>query len=289
MKITNKYGLPATLVTLASKESYSKGNSEYSTTELMSSPRIRRLQEQYGHLMEKDVSEMIWTLMGSMVHLALEGGKTEGHLTEERLFAEVDGVRISGQIDVQEETAEGTVIIDYKVTSAWKVMADTKDWETQLNIYKWFVETVKRKKVIKLSVMAIIRDWSKHKMSTEGYPPSPIVTIDLPIWGSAQTELYIRQRLEEHRNSKVSSDFGEALPLCSKEERWEKETTYAVKREGRKTAIRVFKTKEEATLLAQKEKGYVETRLGESTCCTGNYCGVNQWCDQFKGVKHDPS
>jgi heme-degrading monooxygenase HmoA len=59
------------------------------------------------------------------------------------------------------------------------------------------------------------------------------------------------------------------------------ETMYAVKREGRKTAIRVFKSMEEATQLAEKEKGYVETRLGEPKRCTGNYCGVNQWCSQF--------
>ena len=43
-----------------------------------------------------------------------------------------------------------------------------------------------------------------------------------------------------------------------------------------------FKTLEEATQLAEKEKGYVETRLGESKRCTGNFCGVAQFCGQFR-------
>ena len=85
-----------------------------------------------------------------------------------------------------------------------------------------------------------------------------------------------------HRNAKVSADFGEELPACTAEEQWSSETSYAVKREGRKTAIRVFKTLEEATELAEKEKGYVETRPGEPRRCVGNYCGVAQWCEQFK-------
>jgi hypothetical protein len=56
-----------------------------------------------------------------------------------------------------------------------------------------------------------------------------------------------------------------------------------VKREGRKTAIRVFKTIEEATELAEKEKGYVETRQGEYTRCAENFCGVAKWCAQYQG------
>ena len=97
------------------------------------------------------------------------------------------------------------------------------------------------------------------------------------------TEEYIRERLNAHRDSKVRADFGETLPECSPEDRWMSETIYAVMRDGRKTAIRVFKTIEEATELAEKEKGYVETRLGEPKRCTGNYCGVAQWCDQYQG------
>jgi hypothetical protein len=102
------------------------------------------------------------------------------------------------------------------------------------------------------------------------------------MWDSVTTEMYIRERLEMHREAKMRADFGEDLHNCSNEERWMSETTYAVKREGRKTAIRVVKSIEEATQMAEKEKGYVETRLGEARRCTGNFCGVALWCDQYQ-------
>jgi hypothetical protein len=106
--------------------------------------------------------------------------------------------------------------------------------------------------------------------------------VDIPMWDAVKTETYVRDRLEQHRNAKMFQDFGEELPLCSDEDRWMRETVFAVKREGRKTAIKLFKSIEEATELAEKEKGYVETRKGEPVRCTGNYCGVAQWCDQYQ-------
>jgi len=282
MKITNKYNVPAPLVTLASREYYSKGASQYSVTEIMSPPKIRRLREQYNDMIEQDVSDMLWQLLGSALHVVMERGITDGWVMEERLFHEVDGVKISGQIDLQEETPDGVIISDYKFTSAWAVMQDKEEWVQQLNIYKWLVETVKRKKVCGLKICALVRDFSRHEKK-DGYPKSPITTIDIPMWDSVTTETYIRERLEMHRNAKMAHDFGEDLQPCSDEERWQSETTYAVKREGRKTAIRVFKTIEEATELAEKEKGYVETRKGEPKRCTGNFCGVAQWCEQYQG------
>jgi hypothetical protein len=161
-------------------------------------------------------------------------------------------------------------------------MQDKEEWVQQLNIYKWLVETVKRKKVCGLKICAFIRDFSRHEKK-DGYPIANIVNIDIPMWDSVTTETYIRERLEMHRNAKMAHDFGEELQPCSDEERWQSETIYAVKRDGRKTAIRVFKTIEEATELAEKEKGYVETRKGEPKRCTGNFCGVAQWCEQYQG------
>lgn len=282
MKVTNVHNVPQPLVTLAEGQYYSKGKSDYSVTELMSPPRVQRLRAQNDAQMEQDVSQMLWPLLGSALHVVMERGETEGWLSEERLFAEVDGMVVSGAIDLQEVTPQGVGIVDYKFTSAWAVMNEKIEWEQQLNVYKWLVERVKKAPVKSLRICALIRDFSRHDMGREGYPQSPIHMVDIPMWDAVKAESYVRERLEMHRNSKLSADFGEALPECSPEERWMSETTYAVKREGRKTAIRVFKTIEEATELAGKEKGYVETRLGEPKRCTGNYCGVAQWCDQYQ-------
>lgn len=280
MKVTNKYGVPAPLVTLATREYYSKGDAQYSVTELLSSPRIRRLREQYDAEMESDVSDQLWSMLGSALHVVMERGQTPGYITEERLFVEVDGVKISGAIDIQQEIDGGIVIIDYKFTSAWAVMNEKVEWEQQLNVYKWLVENVKGKPVTGLKICGLIRDFNRHDFR-EGYPAAPIHMIQIPMWSTHEADKFVKQRLEAHRNSKVDRDLGDALTECSPEERWMSETMYAVKREGRKTAIRVFKSMEEATQLAEKEKGYVETRLGEPKRCTGNYCGVSKWCSQY--------
>lgn len=286
MKVTNKFGVPAPLVTLATKEYYSKGESQYSVTELIGPPRVRRLREHHNDDIETDVTDLMWSMLGSALHVVMERGQTESHVTEERLYAKVDGVTISGAIDLQHETDGGVIITDYKFTSAYAVMNDKPEWVQQLNIYKWLVETVKRQKVAGLKICALIRDFNRHE-TREGYPAAPIQMIDIPMWPLIDTEVYIKQRIEHHNEAKYLQAMGDALPPCSAEERWQSETTYAVKREGRKTAIRVFKNLEEAKELAEKEKGYVETRPGEPKRCTGNYCGVAQWCDQFQGEKHE--
>jgi len=282
MKITNKQNLPAPIVALVSRNYYSKGASQYSVTELMSPPKIRRLREQYDGEMEIDVTKLIASQLGTFMHGKLEAKEVEGYTNEERIFTEVDGVVISGAIDLQQQVEGGVVIIDYKFVKAWSVKQGKDDWTTQLNIYKWLVESVKRVPVKGLQICAIIKDYSAHDTS-EGYPEAEAVMIDIPMWDSVTTEAYVRKRLEMHRNAKVNHEFGEELQACTDEERWMSETVFAVKREGRKSAIRLFKTIEEATELAEKEKGYVETRKGEPKRCTGDFCGVSKWCKQYQG------
>lgn len=281
MIITNNHGAPATLVALARKNYYSKGDSDYSVTELLSPPRVRRLQERHDAVLTKDVSDMLWALLGSALHVVAERASAEDHVTEERIVAEIDGVKVSGGIDLQEMTSEGVIITDYKFTSAYSVMNEKKEWEEQLNLYKWLVESVKRVPVKGLKICALIRDFSRHDRR-DNYPDSPIHMVDIPMWDSVTAEAFVRSRLQLHTEAKFADAMEEPLPPCSAEERWFSETTYAVKKEGRKTAVRVFKTIEEAQELAAKEKGYVETRAGEPRRCTGNFCGVAEFCEQYQ-------
>ena len=282
MKITNKQGLPAPLVALLARDFYTKGASQYSVTELMSPPKIRRMREQYDEEMEIDATKLIASQLGTFMHARLEGKSVEGYTNEERIFHSIDGITISGAVDLQEHTDDGIIIIDYKFVKAWSVMRSKDDWVTQLNIYKWLVETVKKKKVCGLKICAIIKDYTPHS-NQEGYPEAEAVMIDIPMWDSVTTETYVRQRLDMHRVAKQAQEFGEDLEPCTDEDRWMSETIYAVKREGRKTAIRVFKSIEEATELAEKEKGYVEERKGEPRRCIGDFCGVSKWCKQYQG------
>jgi len=253
LKITNKHNVPETLVALASRDYYSKGKSDYSVTEIISPPRIQRLRRLHHEEMEQDVSDMLWQLLGSALHVVAERGVAEGHITEERLITEVDGVRLSGAIDIQKVESDGVIITDYKFTSAWALRQDKPEWEAQQNIYAWLVETVKGQKVKGIQICALVRDWSRREASVKpSYPQAPIQVLELPLWDSSYTEQYIKERIEAHRMSKVQADWGDELPPCSDDERWVRETKYAVMREGRKTAIRVFDTQHEADELAIK-------------------------------------
>jgi hypothetical protein len=290
MKNTNKFNVPETLVALATRDYYSKGKSDYSVTEIISPPRIQRLRRTHFEEIEQDVSDMLWMLLGTALHVVAERSEVSGHTNEERLSAGINGIILSGAIDLQKDDEDGVTITDYKFTSAWALMNDKPEWEQQQNIYKYLVERVKKKPVKGLKICALIRDWSRRDAQNKpDYPQAPIQVIDIPMWTFDRTEAFIKERVEMHRDSKVSADWGDELPLCSDEERWLRPTTYAVKKDGRKTAIRVFDTQDEADALLkempEKDKGFIEIRKGEAVRCTGNFCGVSQWCSQFQNQK----
>jgi hypothetical protein len=87
-----------------------------------------------------------------------------------------------------------------------------------------------------------------------------------------------------HRDSKVAADFELELPFCTEDEKWIRETKYAVKKEGRKTAVKLFDEPIAAGELAHEVGGFVEIRKGEAVRCTGNFCGVSQWCSQYQAT-----
>ena len=63
-----------------------------------------------------------------------------------------------------------------------------------------------------------------------------------------------------------SSTEDDQIPECTEQERWAKKDVFAVKKEGRKTAVKLFDTQEEAEAkIAELGKGhYLEIRKGES-------------------------
>lgn len=287
MKVTNKYGLPEPLYALANKQYYSKGAADYSVTEIISPPRIQRLRKRHDEDMETDVTDMWWSIVGSALHVVMERSVIDNYVNEERLTIDVNGVRLSGAIDVQQVDDDGIIIMDYKFTSAWALMNEKPEWAEQQNIYGHIVETAKGKKVKGLKIIAIVRDWSRREAERKDtYPQAPIQVVDIPIWEKSFTKEFIERRIEMHRDSKVSADWGDELPPCTDEDRWMRDPKFAVKKEGRKTAVRVYDTMTEANdLLATipaKDKGFIEIRKAEPVRCTQDYCGVSKWCSQYQ-------
>ena len=133
----------------------------------------------------------------------------------------------------------------------------------------------------------IIQFFRDHSMSKakfdKSYPQSPIRVIDYYFTDKdiAKTEEEVREKLREISALKDTPD--DELPPCSAENRWETPTTYAVKKDGRKSALRVLPSKEEAETWMELNdaKGcYIEERKGESRKCM-NYCKAAPFCHYY--------
>jgi hypothetical protein len=191
---------------------------------------------------------------------------------------------------LQELTPEGVIVSDYKTVGAWSVMNEKQDWHNQLNSYAFLVETAKKIPVIKLQIVAIVRDWSRRDAATrEGYPKAPIVVIDIPLWPLEQRLAYVRDRISLHGDALFEMETDGEMPDCTAEEMWEKPTTYALKKDGNVRAKSVHETREAAdTALAaatekakKGEKFLIEVREGDRTRCS-NFCQVAPHCEQYK-------
>ncbi len=299
MKITNKSNLPKVIERAVINDPYDSSGSNISTTRLIAPPRIRVLEMRNWDLIEDDVSNRIFSLLGQSVHHILERSKLKVDLAERRLFYKDDkitnGWTLSGQFDLLSRQGDLT---DFKVTSAWAALdalTNGKDeWENQLNVLDFLCRKNQRtltryKKEVKvksLNIMAILRDWSKLKvMQSDNYPRKQVVMIPIRRWSEEEQENYVQARIKLHQDAEKADQ----LPLCTAKERWRKEDSYALMLDNRKTAKRVLPTREEMDKY-MKENKYVEGqgckvvfRAGEDVRCQ-HYCSVNQFCSHFMNV-----
>jgi hypothetical protein len=286
MRLTNVHGLPETIMLALHRPTYTKEGANMSVTELLGSPRIVQLKRRHWDELEQDASEMVWSLFGTAIHHILEHGKAENHLIEQRLHAHVDGWHISGAIDLQVITPEGIEISDYKTTSAYKVMAGSMDWEEQLNVYAYLVESQKKVPVTKIQIVAIIRDWSAREAAyKEGYPKAPIVVLDIPLWPFENREQFIRDRITAHSDATFAQETDEELPECTPKDMWERPTSYAIMKDGGVRAKSVHASKDEAEKAWAEIKDYTKYKIverpGERIRCAG-YCQVSKFCSQYR-------
>ena len=287
MKTTNQFNLPDVVVSALTRDTYDPGDTTFSVTQLIDSPRIGILQQGHDSAIERDVVDFLWSRFGTSMHNMFEDAvEGDQYITEERLFYETQGCKISGAIDLQEKTPEGLIIRDYKVTSAWSVIYGKSEWETQLNAYEWLVRHVMYVRVAAVEIVAILRDWNRRSAETKAdYPQSPIQIIRISRWTEAEQDAYMDERIRLHTEAEKSFFMGDPLPLCSDEERWMKPTKYALKKGKNIRALKIFDTMEAAqqSLETKDDSHHIQERPGEYTRCEQDWCRVSQWCDQFRG------
>ena len=168
MKLTNKHSLPQPVVDALTRDTYSRGESNRSITQLIDSPRIRILRAEHQDEMSEDASEKVWSILGTAVHKIFEESTGKDQISEERLFTEHSNWTISGAIDLQETESDGSVTVsDYKCTSVWSVIFGKQEWVHQLNAYAWLVRHVKKVPVRKCRIIAVLRDWKLSELKKQ--------------------------------------------------------------------------------------------------------------------------
>lgn len=272
MQITNLTRLPAPLVSAVSQKREPRPG-QISVTELINPPQMRALTLKHWADLTEDASERIWATMGQLMHKLLEehGRESEEHLIEHTLSTEIEGLTVTGTFDLYRRDG---VLTDYKFVSVWTTIDGVKrEWEQQLNLY---AELLRRHgyQVNRLEIVAIYRDWSKMRAQDSSYPKSQVSVFEVPLWPSEVAAKFLEERVRLHKRA----EEGECVE-CSPEERWERRTKYALMKPGRKSAIKLFDTHEDATAALSQSDHYVETRPGASIRCE-SYCSVSAFCQQ---------
>lgn len=261
MQITNRMNLPAALVDAC--QPYPPTPGRYGVTELVGPPMLAKLRRERWDELSEDVADRLWAIMGTAMHGILAEHGQADELTEERLTVEIGGVRVSGKPDTY--SADGT-LSDWKFTTVYSYGETKPEWVAQLNVYAHLLRA-HGFPVNRLQIVAIYRDWSKrHEM--QGIPHAAI--IDVPLWAADVTDRYLAGRIAAHQ--------AEDPPVCTAAERWDRPTTYAVMKAGRKSALRVLESRESAESWKAINGGdSIVERPGESIRCTG-YCPVRAFC-----------
>ena len=291
MKVTNRLNLPQPIVEVLASDNYSKGSADFSATELIDSPRVKQLTKRHYEDITVDCADLLYQFDGKAVHSLLEQAEVSEDvgLIEKRLEVQVGTYTISGAIDYYD--VKRGVIQDYKRVSTWEVVMGIKEErEQQLNIYAhlarengWVVNG--------LEIVYLFRDWSEARATREkDYPQDRAQCVDIPLWSAAKAQDYLEWRVNLHAQASEESDTN--LPLCLPHERWEEPTTYAVMKQGRKSAVRAtdekgnkFLSQEVATTwmnlnVKTRSDHHVETRIGEPRRCL-KYCNVASFCNQW--------
>ena len=287
MQITNKMNLPEALVKAVSPEKHNKPNCLSATT-LIKGTKETILTDRHWNEITVDVSQMIWALFGTAVHLLLEQQEGDNVLKEVQFEKEFQGITVTGKVDNYDLTTQ--TLNDYKTASTWKARFKSfEDWEKQGYIYAYLMKqsgyTVKKARFI-----ALLKDWTPMEAkfgAKKGYPALPVYVheFDIDPLKLLETERFIKDRVADYLLYRNLPD--DSIPDCTEHERWEEKPSWAVMKKGKTKASKVFKAVEGFTeadaknYAAAQKDSYIEFRPGEVKKCE-NYCNCNGFCSFWK-------
>lgn len=282
MRITNKMNLPAAFVNAVNVRRHNEPHC-FSATTLNKGAKEIILTDRHFDEIEIDAADQVWAVLGTAVHSIMEAQKDE-NFHEEKFKVAVGDSFVTGQVDSYD--MEHATIFDWKTASVWKIQfADFSDWRAQGMTYAWLLKK-SGLDVKKCVFVAMLKDHSKTKAKTDAsYPQLPVYRYEFDVTEEAlaESEKRIIAKVAEIENAYKLGD--DDIEPCSADERWADNEKWAVMKNGRKTAIKLFDNSADADAMAGEMGNayYVEHRPAISRKC-GDYCACKEWCSFYKAM-----
>jgi len=288
----NRHDLPQWLLNavIDTRAQYNPGEkTDYSITSLIQPPMVYTLTKQ--HQPEEDVADALQAWLGTACHDKLEEKLKDNprYMVEERLYhtfhiPEAPGEQkdfiVSAQLDLYDK--EECAVWDYKFSKLYSFTNGGKtDHEIQTN-YQAYLLRKHGYPVNSIQIGGFGLDWAKTKTAQQkDYPPTLFCHTPYPMWADEDVEAYIKNQILEKEYGKLGQ-----IRVCDESERWARPTVWKVYRKGRKSALRILNTEEEANeFLANiaKPSGteYVEKVEGEDIRCVW-FCNVREHCSFYQ-------
>ena len=282
MKVTNKLNMPAAFVNAVSTARHNAAGC-FSATTLNKGAKEIILSDRHFDEITVDAADSVWAVWGTAVHALLES-QPDNNFHEEYFKVPVSNSFVTGQVDSYD--MENATIYDWKTASVWKVQfADFDDWRRQGMTYAWLLKQ-SGLDVKKCVFVALLKDHSKTKAKTDSsYPQSPVFIYEFDVTAAdmEETAARILAKVQEIESAYKLDD--DAIEPCSAEERWADGEKWAVMKNGRKTAIKLFDNSADADAMAGEMGNayYVEHRPAISRKC-GDYCKCKEFCNFYKAM-----
>ena len=283
MKVANKLNLPAAFVNAVSTTRHNAAGC-FSATTLNKGAKEIILSDRHFDEIEVDAADQVWAVWGTAVHALLES-QPDNNFHEEYFKVQVSNSYVTGQVDSYD--MENATIYDWKTASVWKVQfADFEDWRRQGMTYAWLLQQ-SGLEVKKCRFVALLKDHSKTKAKTDSsYPQSPVFIYEFDVTPEDMAETrdrILNKVLEIEAAYELEDDF---IEPCSAEERWADGEKWAVMKNGRKTAIKLFDNEADADAMAGEMGNayYVEHRPAISRKCL-DYCNCKEFCSFYHAMK----
>ncbi len=222
MFITNNKGYPKLIVDIIKQEynNYSKGDADFSVTELIGSPLERVLRQRHDHELEIDVDRLMFMFFGSMAHAVMEKVDVD-YITdmEHRMFIKHEGTTISGRLDVVYTLANKLRLDDVKFTGKGVAKDGARSsWIRQANLYRYMYNKTKNVLVDELGILALFRNATMYEMKCARLP--------VKIFELDACERFMSRQIALHKI--IDWDVTSKIPECTPDDRWATEECWVI-------------------------------------------------------------